>query len=150
MASIRHHEAQHKLDKAETLAYPLPLARMLTERKNDPFAVRARFELSAYVSQIASDTWLPQLTLWSLARHGFRRGGPRIEEAFVAVVVIEGLAKELGIASPGPVMHGGEIDRDRLAALLGPLSMRTTVELRSAATSLWAELFDEPLTRLYD
>ncbi len=150
VASIRHHEAQHKLDKAESLAYPLPLARMLSERKNEEFAVRARYELSGYVSQIASDTWLPQLTLWSLARHAFRRGGPRIEEAYVAVVVVEGLARELGIPSKGAVMHGGEIDRDRLAALVGPLTMRTTVELRSAATALWAELFEEPLTRLYD
>lgn len=150
VASVRHHEAQHKLDKAETLAYPLPLARILSERKNEEFAVRARYELSGYVSQIASDTWLPQLTLWSLARHAFRRGGPRIEEAYVAVVVVEGLARQLGIESKGPVVHGGEIDRDRLAALVGPLSIRTTVELRSAAAALWAELFEQPLTRLYD
>ncbi len=150
VASVRHHEAQHKLDKAETLAYPLPLARILSERKSEEFAVRARYELSGYVSQIASDTWLPQLTLWSLARHAFRRGGPRIEEAYVAVVVVEGLARQLGIPSKGPVVHGGEIDRDRLAALVGPLSIRTTVELRSAAAALWAELFEQPLTRLYD
>lgn len=150
VASIRHHEAQHKLDRAESLVYPLPLARILSERKNEPFAVRARYELSGYLSQIASDTWTPQLTLWSLARHAFRRGGPRVEEAYVAVVVIEGLARQLGIESKGPVVHGGEIDRDRLAALVGPLSIRNTVELRRAATDLWAELFEEPLTRLYD
>ena len=150
VASIRHHEAQHKLDRAETLAYPLPLARILSERKSEPFAVRARYELSGYLSQIASDTWLPQLTLWSLARHAFRRGGPRVEEAYVAVVVVEGLAQRLGVESKGPVVHGGEIDRDRLAALVGPLSIKTTVELRRAATELWADLFEEPLTRLYD
>lgn len=150
VASVRHHEAQHKLDKAESLAYPLSLARILSEGKNEEFAIRARFELSGYLGQIASDTWLPQLTLWSLARHAFRRGGPRIEEAYVAVVVVEGLARQLGISSQGPVVHGGEIDRDRLAALAGPLTMHTTVELRSAATALWAELFEQPLTRLYD
>ena len=150
VASVRHHEAQHKLDQADSLVYPLPLARILTERKNEPFAIRARFELSAYLSQIASDTWIPQLTLWNLARHGFRRGGPRVEEMFVAVVVVEGLARELGIPSKGPVVHNGEIDRDRLAALVGPLSVRNTVELRTAAASLWAELFEQPLTRLYD
>ncbi|MBA3463575.1 MAG: hypothetical protein H0T46_26700 [Deltaproteobacteria bacterium] len=150
VGSVRHHEAQHKLDKGETLAYPLPLARMLPERKNEPFAIRARYELSAYLSQIASDTWLPQLTLFSLSRHAFRRGGPRVEEQLVAVVVVEAMAARLGIPSAGPVMHGGEIDRDRLAALLGPMTMRTTVELRSAAAAAWAELFERPLTRLYD
>lgn len=148
--SVRHHEAQHDLDKGGALAHPLPLARILSERKNEPFAVRARYELSAYLSQIASDTWLPQLTLWSLARHAFRRGGPRVEEQFVAVVAVEAMARQLGIASPGPVVHGGEIDRDRLAALLAPMTGRTTVELRSAAAAAWAELFEEPLARLYD
>ena len=148
--SVRHHEAQHDLDKGGVLAHPLPLARILTERKNEPFAVRARYELSAYLSQIASDTWLPQLTLWSLARHAFRRGAPRAEEQFVAVVAVEAMARQLGITSPGPVVHGGEIDRDRLAALLGPMTGRTTVELRSAAAAAWGELFEEPLVRLYD
>lgn len=148
--SVRHHEAQHDLDKGGALAHPLPLARILSERKSEPFAVRARYELSAYLSQIASDTWLPQLTLWSLARHAFRHGGPRVEEQFVAVVAVEAMARQMGIASPGPVVHGGEIDRDRLAALLGPMTGRTTVELRSAAAAAWAELFEEPLVRLYD
>lgn len=148
--SVRHHEAQHHIDKGGALAHPLPLARILAERKNEPFAVRARYELSAYLSQIASDTWLPQLTLWSLAKHAFRRGGPRSEEQFVAVVAVEAMARQLGIASPGPVVHGGEIDRDRLAALLAPMVERTTVELRSAAAAAWGELFEEPLARLYD
>ena len=147
--SVRRHEAQHRLDLERGLAYPEALAKRIGENKHAPFAVRARFELSAYLSQIASDTWMPQLTLANLARHGFRRG-QRTEEAFVAVTVIEGLARRLGILSLSPLVRRGDIDRDQLAVLLTALSTRTTVELRSAAAGLWGELFGEPLVRLYD
>lgn len=147
--SVRRHEAQHRLDQGRGLAYPATLATRIGEKKQAPFAIRARFELSAYLSQIASDTWLPQLTLANLARHGFRRG-QRTEEAFVAVIVIEGVARRLGITAGGALIRRGEIDRDRLAGLLVSLSSRTTVELRSAAAALWAELYGEPLVRLYD
>ncbi len=148
-ASVRHHEAQHKLDHDVALPYPPELSTRLGDKKNDPFAVRTRYELSAYLSQIASDTWLPQLTLWNLARHGFHKGQRR-EETFVAVVVIEGLARKLGIAPVGAVIRNGEVDRDRLALLASPLAQRTTAELRRAAAELWAEMFGEPLVRLYD
>ncbi len=149
VSSVRHHEAQHKLDHDVALPYPPELSTRLGDKKNDPFAIRTRYELSAYLSQIASDTWLPQLTLWNLARHGFHKGSRR-EETFVAVVVIEGLARKLGVTQAGPIIRNGEVDRDRLALLAGPLAQRTTAELRSAAANLWAELFGEPLVRLYD
>jgi hypothetical protein len=148
-ASVRHHEAQHKLDHDVALPYPAELSTRLGDKKNDPFAIRTRYELSAYLSQIASDTWLPQLTLWNLARHGFHKGKRR-EETFVAVVVIEGLARKLGVAQVGPIIRNGEVDRDRLALLAVPLAHRTTAELRRAAADLWAEMFGEPLVRLYD
>ncbi|MDX2091087.1 MAG: hypothetical protein SFX73_24720 [Kofleriaceae bacterium] len=150
VTSVRHHEAQHVLDQERGLAHPAELAQLLPDKKNDPFSVRARFELSAWTSQIASDTWLPQLTLWNLARHGFRNTPGRRAESYVAVVVIEGLARKLGIESPGPVIHRGAVDRDRLARLVTPLARRTTVELRSAAAALWKDLFGTPLVRLYE
>ncbi len=147
--SVRRHEAQHRLDQDRGLAYPEALAKRIGENKQAPFAIRARFELSAYLSQIASDTWTPQLTLANLARHGFRRG-QRTEEAFVAVMVIEGMARRFGVITTSPLIRRGDIDRDQLAMLLTALTTRTTVELRSAAAGLWADLFGEPLVRLYD
>jgi hypothetical protein len=135
-------------------SYPEVLGKLVgplrTASGMNPMAVRARNELSAYTSQIASDMWLPQAALWNLARHAFqssRRGSP---ESFAAVIVLEGLAKQLDIKSPGAAFHNGELDRDRLAELVTPLSNKSTIELRSAAARLWAELFDEPLVRLVD
>jgi hypothetical protein len=154
-ASVRRHEAQHGLDQLRALRYPRALADHVGPLRGDdghpvPFAVRARTELSAYLSQIASDLWLPQLALWNLARHAFRRTQGTSAEAYVAVVVIEGLARQLHIASPGPAFHDGTIDRERLGALVAPLAARPTAQLRSAAAALWAELFGDKLARIID
>jgi len=154
-ASVRRHEAQHELDQQSALAYPRALAAYAGPLRGDDgrastFAVRARTELSAYTSQIASDLWLPQLALWNLARHAFRRTSGTSAEAYVAVVVLEGLARQLHVASPGPAFHDGAIDRDRLRGLVAPLASRTTTELRSAAAALWTELFDQKLARMVD
>jgi hypothetical protein len=154
-ASVRHHEAQHDLDQRSALRYPRALADYAGPARGDdghatPFALRARTELSSYLSQIASDMWLPQLALWNLARHAFRRGQGTSAEAYVAVVVIEGLARQFHVRSPGPAFHDGAIDRDRLRELVAPLAARSTVELRSAAAALWAELFGDKLARIVD
>jgi len=150
-ASVRHHEAQHGLDEDSGLAYPAALAGYLHQDATSAFAIRARFELSAYVSQIAADVWLPQLALWNLARHALRDARPHSEEAYVAVVVIEGLARQLHLdVRPGVILHDGLIDRDRLGALIAPIAALSTAELRSTAAALWAELFDGKLARIVD
>ncbi|MBA3393616.1 MAG: hypothetical protein H0T89_13285 [Deltaproteobacteria bacterium] len=147
-SSVRHHEAQHGFDRDRDLPYPPGLAH--AGPASSPLALRTRYELSGYLSELASDIWLPQLTLWNLSRHAFRRTPKRVEEAYVAVYVIEGLARQLGIPSPGPVIHHGAIDRDRLAALAIPLAERSTTELRSAAAALWAASFGTRLVRITD
>lgn len=130
VASIRHHEAQHGLDAERKLPFPAALAKLTSSE-------RAKLELSAYVSQIASDMWTPQLTLWSLARHAFNRA--HNDEAQVAIVVMEGLARQLKIPMLGD--H---------ASLVAPLAAKSTIELRNAAAALWAELFEDKLVRIVD
>jgi hypothetical protein len=154
-ASVRHHEAQHVLEQDRPPVYPAALARLAgpLQVNGHPVAsaIRARNELSAYTSQIASDMWLPQAALWNLARHAFERSRRGTPESYAAVIVLEGLSRQLGVPPPhGPTIHHGEIDRDRLAELVTPLAARSTIELRSAAARLWAELFGEPLVRLVD
>ncbi len=157
LASVRHHEAQHGHEQDKQLAYPDELAKLVGPLRDgngriNTMAVRARNELSAYTSQIASDMWLPQAALWNLARHAFQSGRRGSPESYAAVLVIEGLARQLDVmpASARSALEGGKIDRDRLAELVAPLASKTTIELRSAAARLWGELFDEPLVRLVD
>ena len=148
-ASVRHHEAQHALDHDRDLRQPETLA-MLGDPRSE-LAIRTRYELSGYLSQIASDMWLPQLTLWNLARHAFHHTqGGVVAEAYVAVAVIEGMARQLHIVSRGPVFHDNQIDRERLAALVPAIAVRSTTELRSAAARCWVEDFDGHLERIVD
>ncbi len=149
-ASVRHHEAQHAFDEARRLPYPALLASYVGEAASSALAQRARHELSAYLSQIASELWIPQLALWNLARHAFRVHERPLAEAVVAVVVIESLARHLGVPVAGRLVIGGRIDRDRLAALIEPLTQLDTVVLRSAAAAVWTELFAAKLPRIVD
>jgi hypothetical protein len=47
-------------------------------------------------------------------------------------------------------VNRGLIDRDNLAALVLPLSERSTTEIRSAAAALWTESFETRLVRIVD
>jgi hypothetical protein len=144
VATVRRHEARHGYDNDLTrpLKYPAAHARELGEK--GPFVQRARAELSAYTSQIASDPIAPQLALWNLAQLGFNKERWGTAESYVAVVVISGLARQLGIRSPGNVIHDGHIDRSRLAELALPLAAESDDALRTAARRLWQQLYDEP------
>jgi hypothetical protein len=151
VATVRRHEARHGYDNDlpdrhghEPLRFPTPLSREVGDRSHSAFGQRARAELSAYLSQIASDPITPQLALWNLAQLGFNKDRSGTAESYVAVVVISGLARQLGIRSPGDVTHDGPIDRSRLAQLALPLAAESDDALRTAARRLWQELYGEP------
>lgn len=157
LASVRHHEAQHGREQDTQPSYPAELAALVgpirdSHGRPNATALRARNELSAYTSQIASDMWLPQAALWNLARHAFQTNRHGTPESYAAVLVLEGIARQLEVLPLGAksALHDGKLDRDRLAELVPLLASKTTIELRSAAARLWGELFDEPLVRLVD
>lgn len=141
VATVRRHEARHGIDlyRATPLRYPSALAALSAG------SPRAALELAAYVSQIGNDPATPQLALWNLATHGFNRERWGSAESYAAVVVIEGLAKELGIAPRTPVIINGQLDRDQLASLALELSAQRSDKLRQAARQLWITLYGEPM-----
>ena len=150
VATVRRHEARHGYDNDlpdgeghDPLKYPTALARELGDG-HGVFVQRARAELSAYTSQIASDPITPQLALWNLAQLGFNKDRWGSAESYVAVVVISGLARQLGVRSPGTVIHDGHLDRSRLAELALPLASESDDALRAAARRLWQDLYGEP------
>jgi hypothetical protein len=150
VATVRRHEARHGVDndRDTPLRTPRELAPFLgksADGESRRFALRTRAELAAYTSQIANDRATPQLALWNLASQAFhheRWGSP---ESYVAVVVIEGLGRQLGIAPPHPAVTGGHLDRTALAAIGASLTAVSDDDLRRAARGLWSELYDEPL-----
>jgi hypothetical protein len=154
VASVRHHEAQHGYEHGHDLAMPDLLAARVGPLRDGATvnvrAARARNELSAYLSQIASDMWLPQTTLWSLARHTFAVGRIHAPETIAAVIILEGLARRRGATIAHTSLEPLRVDRDRLAALVPELAELPSIELRTLAAELWEELFGTPLVRLVD
>jgi len=140
IATVRRHEARHRydLDTGE-LRLPAALAAYVPNEDKNKFSIRARAELAAYLSQIANDPVTPQLSLWNLAGqalHGQHWGSA---EAYVALVVIEGLTHG----------HAGT-DRARLAQLARPLANLSDDQLRDRARTLWFELYGQPCPTMVD
>ncbi len=156
-ATVRRHEAEHGVDgdRKTPLRYPAALEAEtgdVNDGDGNPRGLvrHARAELNAWLSQIANDPVTPQLVVWDLAGHAFAKPGWGSPESYVAVVVLSGLAKQLGATLPGPMIHDGEIDRDRLAVASMVIAKTSDADLRRAATALWTELYGEPLVVVTD
>jgi len=155
--TVRRHEAQHGLDddRQEPLRYPPVLEDQLGDELDADGEPRrrvesAKAELSAYVSQLANDPTTAHLSLWNVARFAFDDHQVGGSESYAGVIIVEGLARHLGIASPGPVIHDRRIDRERLTALAAPMTKLTGEQLRTAAKALWHDLYAEDLVPIVD
>ena len=156
-AAIRRHEAQHGLDseRAQPLRYPPALEEQLGDATDEHGEPRrrvdsARAELAAYTSQLANDPVTPQLSLWNVARFAFDDQQWGTSESYAGVLILEGLARHLGIPSPGPVIHDREIDRGRLTVISTALLAVKGEALRTAARALWRDLYGEELVAITD
>jgi hypothetical protein len=150
-ASVRRHEARHGIDhdRETPLRYPKQLAAYVP---NDGSlqSRRAAAELSAYLSQIGNDPATPQFALWNLASLTFNRERWHSAEFYVGVVVIEGLARQLGIPGPRPALVRDAFERQTLVATAEPLAAQSSEKLRAAARQLWIELYGEPMLPIVD
>jgi hypothetical protein len=156
-ATIRRHEAQHGLDdeREQMLRYPKRLEELLgpAELENGTprrIVERARHELSAYTSQLANDPVTPQFSLWNVAQFAFSSRSWGTPESYAGILLIEGLAKHLGITSDGPIVHDRQIDRARMGRLAMELSTVPGPKLQAAAVAVWLDLFDEPIVPIVD
>ncbi|HEY5938239.1 MAG TPA: hypothetical protein VIU61_26490 [Kofleriaceae bacterium] len=153
-ATVRRHEAQHGMDDDRPLAYPAILSEMLgpaAREDGEPFrrVVRVRAELAAYISQIANDPALAQLSLWMVARHAF--GSARTAEYYSGIVILDGLARHAGITGTGPgIDKYYEVDLRHLASRAEALALVDNGRLREAARSLWRELYGKPIVPIVD
>ncbi|MBP9085772.1 MAG: hypothetical protein KBG15_06620 [Kofleriaceae bacterium] len=154
VATVRRHEAQHGLDGSEALPYPKVVElnvgpEEIGDREN-AHGTSINAELSAYVSQLANDPVTPKLAFWSLARHAFSEVNWGRAESYVAVIVVEGLAQQLRLASPGPAIHDGQIDRHRLRQVALAVSAVAPADLRLAAAAFWTALYHRPFVPIED
>jgi hypothetical protein len=150
-ASVRRHEARHGIDndRETPLRYPSALAAYLPN-DGGPVALRARAELAGYLSQIGNETVTPQFALWNLASLTFNRARWHSAEFYAGVVIIEGLARQLGYTVRGPAISNGSFERQRLVSIAEPLASQSKDKLQLAARKLWIELYGEPMLPIVD
>ncbi len=155
-ATVRRHEAQHGVDydRDTELRYPQVLQDMLgsphdSDGDERPLVHSARAELSAYLAQVINDPVTPQASLWHLATMVFNKNSWGTGEFYAGVVVLEGLAKQLGADTSTPRYKKG-LDRERMSAFAKLLASQTDDKLREAAKALWTELYGEPPTTIVD
>ena len=156
-ATIRRHEAQHGLDdeRAQMLQYPPVLEELLGPAEVSPgvprrSVERARHELSAYTSQLANDPVTPQFSLWNVVQFAFSKASWGTPESYAGILLVEGVARHLGITAHGPVIHDRMIDRARLAQLVQPLAAVAPARLQEGARATWLDLFGEPIVPIVD
>jgi hypothetical protein len=155
-ASVRRHEAQHGFDydRDTDLKYPAALEQMLgaphdSDGDERRIVSSARAELSAYLSQIINDPATPQASLWHLGRQVFDRDRWGTGEFYAGLVILEGIAKQLGADISTPRYVKG-LDRDRLSAFAKLIASQPSDKLRAAAKALWADLYGGPATTITD
>jgi hypothetical protein len=115
-------------------------------------AVAARAELSAYLAELARDPLTPRVGLTLIARFLFDRRMAGTPECYAALVIVEGLADELGVHAGHdggpPLLADGAIDRHVAAQAFLALAALPPERLRAAARELWETLFAAPLPDL--
>jgi hypothetical protein len=152
-ASTRRHEARHGMeaDRHPPLRYPPALEAYLGfeldgDGKPQRRVERARHELAAYLSEIASDPTTTHTSLWGLARSAFDPHALGSTEMYVAKVILAGLARQLSpTLAPGPFP-----DRAGLHPHARVLAGASAAQLRAAADALWRELYDESPIAIVD
>lgn len=152
IASIRRHEAQHAYDDQQPLGYPPVLERLCGPLalgdEDSPFAMSCQAELSAYLSQIASDA-MPQQAVWSMARHTFDRAAWGSAMALVSTVALLELGVELKAPAPArDVFAGRSIDRAAVISAAEAIVRASDDDLRRAAGAAWARLYGRPYVPL--
>jgi len=152
-ATVRRHEAQHGFDYDRDTELRLPT--QLQDFVGEPydadgnprgFVRSARAELSAYLSQVANDPVTPQATLWNLGAQVFHKDQRGTGEYYAGIVIIEGLARHLGVP-PEPSRY---VSRESLAKSALVIADAPGDKLRAAAKALWTELYGEPITTIVD
>ena len=153
-ASVERHEVQHRLDATRrSPIMPKVLADRVGPLQLDGHeqgrATTARAELSAYLAELARDTRTGRVGLGMVARFLFDRRLHGTAECYAALVILEGLAAELGVAQDAPLVAGGAVDRRGAGKLYLGLVELPPEQLRAAAKRLWERLFETPLPDLH-
>ena len=141
--SVERHEVQHRLDLgAGELAMPPPLEALV-----GPGGVRARDELSAYLSEVARDARTPRLGIAAIGRFLCDADHWGSAESDAAIVLLEGMSVELGLGERH-LVDRGIVDRAGVIDVLAGIARTPADRVRAAAKTLWERWYGKALPEL--
>jgi hypothetical protein len=151
--SVERHELQHRLDFEADVPLPMPPALEArtgpaeVDGREVPRASRARYELSAYVAELARAEVLPKTRLLLLATFLLDRRLWSEAEAEAMVTLFEALAAALHVETQ-PLVEDRRVMRRRVDRLLRVLLEQDPEALRRGAADAWHALFGRALPPL--
>ncbi len=153
---VELHEVQHRIDYAagDDFEVPEQLLTVLQIRPDSEHAEsdevrRVAYELSAYTAEVARDAEWARVNLTLLCEHLYDGSGGA--EGWSAVLILEGIAKHLGLPFEPIIDPAGRragADLETVAALHLKLLGQPGPALSQAAASLWETWYGHPLARL--
>lgn len=159
---VARHELQHRFDAQRTkecqwdtpceqIKIPSEIAKRTGFSASDKpifgtMPVRVWDETSAYLSEMAFEGSMPKMSILSILRSVLDRDAWGDAYCTTAIVLLEALAEEFGIADAQyPLVVSGYIQRGAVSSLVVLLYAKTDAELRTAAAKAWSKLYGSVL-----
>lgn len=134
VAATERHELQHQIDGPH-----LPLASAVSTRLAGyapDYQDRVNREVSAFLAEMTAEGFAPRLTLWHLAK--YQLSSDQGTYPRTALICFESLVGR-------SILHGHEVDGDKLWEAWRELFGMGDDELRVRAQKTWKELYDAEL-----
>ncbi|MFO0586050.1 MAG: hypothetical protein U0441_00855 [Polyangiaceae bacterium] len=152
--SVEQHEGQHQLDyERDKIVIPPPVVQMLGYRNadealDDKYSIYVSNEVSAYLAELSRSPGTAAVVLMSLAQNAFDSDEWGGAYCIAALVVLDGLGKELGLPAEDP-SRPAAIDRARLTKRFVAVTERPDADIRAAARRAWESWFGAKLPDLH-
>jgi len=150
---VEQHEVQHRIDYAQGDRFHAPDALLALlgvapggELARHDDVVRSAHELSAYTTEIARDPRWAVINLTLLTEHLLDGSGGA--ELHAAILVLDGLADELGLAAVPRLAASRPVDPATAAAIWLALVEVPGDNLARAAAALWTRWYGRALPAL--
>jgi hypothetical protein len=148
--SVEQHETQHQLDyDRDRIIVPKPVLDMLGLRSaddayDDKFAMYVANEVSAYLAELVRGPDSPALLLMALSQNAFNRDEWGGAYCYAALVVIDGVAAQLGV-SGDKLVGRGQVDRAALTKRFLAITDKSEQQIRDAARLAWEAWYEAKL-----
>ena len=142
--AVEVHELQHQIDYRDKLAVRGVFRQLADHLQNLRLASACMYETSAHLAQMARDPVYTRVVLAEIVSYGFS-GACNDADCLAALVIVDELGSEFGIAEPGQLVLQASFDVRVLADRYTTLAAYPADDIAFAANQAWVRLFGRNL-----